>query len=209
MPHRLKLLMAAAVLTLASRSGASVPPEEPSAVYRYTERPEAAEVKSAAGSVAWRLEESREGPAVIAEITIPDQGIGIRLALSRNRGASLPATHLLAIDITGAPDAPLPVAIAEIDGLTLKPAADDRGDALAGATVKVGDNRFLMALSAADAAVNLRLLQSAGWWQLSLRFADGREAAVVLPRGESGGLALEAALAARADRAERDRAGLR
>src|SRR6516164_1992666 len=56
--------------------------------------------KAVNGSVAWRfIENGADGPAIVADLQIPERKLKVKLAVHKNLDESLPASHLIEIRI--------------------------------------------------------------------------------------------------------------
>ena len=80
----------------------------------------------------------------------------IKLSIRRNTDATLPASHLVEVVVDTPADFP-GKGIRDVPRLVLKPSEDARGQPLVGASAKVADGFFWIALSAVDADVNANL----------------------------------------------------
>src|SRR5581483_2104803 len=118
------------------------------------------------GSVLWRTETVSPGPglapelAIRADMEIPERKMHITFSLRRNTDKALPASHTVEIMFTVPPDFD-GGGITNVPGLLMKQAEAQRGVPLAGLSVKVTDNYFLIGLSAVEADVqrNVQLLK--------------------------------------------------
>jgi hypothetical protein len=81
--------------------------------------------------------------------------------------------------------------------LVMKPSEDTRGQALIGASAKVADGFFWIALSAAEAdiATNLKLMREATWVDMPIVYENGQRAILTMEKGTPGTRAFETALA--------------
>ena len=110
---------------------------------------------------------------------------------------TLPASHLLEVrfdlpqNFTGQ-------GVAEVPGLVMKTTEEARGDALIGASVKVADGFFWVALSNIpdERERNLTLLQERGWIDLPMLYENRKRAILTLEKGTPGTRAVEQAVAA-------------
>jgi hypothetical protein len=73
----------------------------------------------------------------------------------------------------------------------MRDAEEVRGVALAGSTAKLGENAFLMRLSAVEAERNVRLLKERSWLTISIVYDNGRRALIAIEKGADGSEALE------------------
>jgi hypothetical protein len=95
--------------------------------------------------------------AVRADIEIPEQKISARWSLRRNDDKALPASHTVEVNFSRPPDFPHG-GITNIPGVLMKQSESTPGVPLAGVTVKVTTNFFLIGLSSADRMRNIQLL---------------------------------------------------
>jgi len=88
--------------------------------------------------------------------------------------------------------------IRDVPRIVMKPAEDARGQPLIGASAKVAEGFFWVALSGVDADVtaNLRLLKDREWFDLPLVYESGQRAIVTFEKGTAGDRVFEQALAA-------------
>ena len=110
--------------------------------------------KAAAGvtqinaAVTWSYVTDRaNGPSVVANLDVPERGLKIRLTIHKNTDKTLPASHLIEVVVNTTAAFP-GKGITSIPRLVLKPSEDARGQPLIGATAKVADGLFWIALSA-------------------------------------------------------------
>ncbi len=149
-------------------------------------------------AVTWSyVPDNASGAAVIANLDVPDRGLKITLTIHKNTDKTLPASHL--IEVTVNTTAAFPgKGISSIPRLVLKPSEDARGQPLIGATAKVQDGLFWIALSALDADVqsNLSLLKDRDWFDLPLVYDTGQRAILTFEKGTPGDRALAQAMTA-------------
>lgn len=158
--------------------------------------------KRSAGSVAWRTEKEPTGAgrapslAVRADIEIPQRRMAASWVLHRNADRSLPATHTIDIVFKLPPD--FGGSIANIPRVLMKPTEQARGAPLAGITVKVADNVFLIGLSALprDAPLDEDILRDGQWIDILILYANGGRAILSVEKGPSGNSAFADAFAA-------------
>ena len=155
-------------------------------------------VTQIAAAVTWSfVADSSDGPQVVAQLDVPDRKLKIRLAVRKNTDKSIPASHLVEVTATVPPDFP-GKGIKSVPRLVLKPAEDARGQPLIGASAKVADGFFWIALSALDADIkgNLGLLRDRGWIDLPLVYDSGQRAILTFEKGNQGDRAFQQAIAA-------------
>jgi hypothetical protein len=127
------------------------------------------------------------GPAVQAEIDIPEMKMHATMTIRKNVDASLPATHTIDLrfafadgaDAKGFKDMALP---------QLRRDDTPTGDAVSGVRVKINDAYYLVGLtrSDADTAHNLDLLSSRNWLDFPLLFNDDHVAKLTFEKGATG-----------------------
>jgi len=167
----------------------------------YEEDPSNPQGKRFAGSAAWRTETVPPGSGVAPElavrvdIRIPGRDMAVVFSLRRNGDRSLPASHTIAITFDLPPDFS-DGGIASVAGLLMKESEQARGMPLVGLAVKVSSGNFLVGLSDADRQRNLQMLKELGWFDMPIRYSDGRRAILALQKGPSGVRALADAFAA-------------
>jgi hypothetical protein len=149
-------------------------------------------------AVTWSYDPSgADGPAIIANLDVPERGLKIKLTFRKNTDKTLPASHLIEVVTTAASSFP-GKGIGNVPRLVLKPAEDARGQPLIGASAKVADGFFWIALSSIDTDVknNLTLLKDREWIDLPLVYDTGQRAILTFEKGTTGDRAFESALAA-------------
>jgi hypothetical protein len=127
------------------------------------------------------------GPAVQAEIDIPDMKMHATMTIRKNVDASLPATHTIDLrftfadgaDAKGFKDMALP---------QLRRDDTPTGDAVSGVRVKINDAYYLVGLTRSDADTtrNLDLLSSRNWLDFPLLFNDDHVAKLTFEKGATG-----------------------
>jgi hypothetical protein len=153
------------------------------------------------GSVVWTSIPAMPGqPATIgvkAEADIPDLKMHAVMTIRKNTDPGLPASHTIDLRMTFA------------DGAEIKGVKDMRvpmmrrdnppgQDPLAGVRVKISEGYFLVGLNRADAdaAHNVDLIASRGWFDFPLLLNDDRIAKLTFEKGADGERILNEALAA-------------
>ena len=153
------------------------------------------------GSVVWTAIPPIAGqPATLgvkAEADIPDLKMHAIMTIRKNNDASLPASHTIDLRVTFG------------DGAEIKGVKDMRvplmrrddppaQDPLAGVRVKISDSYFLVGLNRADAdaAHNVDLMASRGWFDFPMLLSDDRIAKLTFEKGADGERLLAEALAA-------------
>ncbi|HET6378404.1 MAG TPA: hypothetical protein VFG05_08895 [Methylocella sp.] len=162
---------------------------------------EQTKVKTLLGAVAWRTSNVSGGPdeplrtAVQAEVEIPDEKLLATVTLQKNYDRTLPASHTVKIVFTVPSGSPL-ANIKQITGLQMREENTRTGDPLAGVTVPIMANSFLIGLEKGNAeTLNLELLRSRQWLDIPIVLADGRVAKLTFEKGLAGQRAIEEAAA--------------
>ncbi|SDU34773.1 hypothetical protein [Stappia sp. ES.058] len=157
--------------------------------------------QASSGQTVWSVgEETIDGrteTVLRMRIEVPERSIVANLSLRPNRDDTLPASHLLEVrfelpqNFTGQ-------GVAEVPGLVMKTTEEARGDALIGASVKVADGFFWVALSNIpdERERNLTLLQERGWIDLPMLYENRKRAILTLEKGTPGTRAVEQAVTA-------------
>ena len=148
--------------------------------------------KVVVGTATWSLipatgQNQAAGPAVQADIDIPDAKMRATVTIRKNTDASLPATHTIDLrfsfadgaEIKGFKDMALP---------QMRRDDTPTGDALSGVRVKINDDYFLVGLtrSDADTAHNLEMLSTRNWLDFPLLFNDDHIAKLTFEKGATG-----------------------
>ena len=157
--------------------------------------------QASSGQTIWSVAEEtidgRTETVLRMRIEVPERSIVANLSLRPNRDDTLPASHLLEVrfdlpqNFTGQ-------GVAEVPGLVMKTTEEARGDALIGASVKVADGFFWVALSNIpdERERNLTLLQERGWIDLPMLYENRKRAILTLEKGTPGTRAVEQAVTA-------------
>ena len=110
------------------------------------------------GAAVWRTVQAPSPTGQAPEVTIqagieiPARGMSVRVSLRRNNDPQLPASHIIDVTLTLAPDFSHG-GIQKIPGILLQPAETARGAPLNGVAVKVTNDHFMVGLSSRDADV--------------------------------------------------------
>jgi hypothetical protein len=185
---------------------ASKPGEGANAAQRvvlYEEDPNNRAGKRHVGTVVWHLDSTTATPGqaavpvVRADIEIPDPHVTVKWSLRRNTDKALPASHTIEIVFTLPPDFPNGT-IANIPGILMKQAEQTRGVPLAGLSVKVTENFFLIGLSSTETDVkrNIQLLKERAWFDIPVVYSNGRRAILALEKGNPGDRVFDQAFSA-------------
>jgi hypothetical protein len=149
-------------------------------------------------SVTWQYVQSGpNGPEVVAKLEVPDRGFKIRVSFRKNTDQTLPASHLVEI-VIDTPANFVGKGIRGVPRLVMKETEDARGQPLIGASAKVADGFFWIALSSADTDVtsNVQLFRDRDWIDLPIVYETGQRAILTFEKGTPGQRVFERALAA-------------
>lgn len=143
------------------------------------------------GTATWSVLEtpSRDGrdaeATVRADVTVAGQ-ISATVLFQRNTDASLPASHMIELQIYDAHGKPLDTS--HIQGIDMKAREEQVGSTLKGLGVEVTNGFFLFGLSqtAAEMDSNLKLLREQEWFDFFLTLADGRRVTLAIEKGDAG-----------------------
>jgi hypothetical protein len=145
------------------------------------------------GFVSWNTELTTpassgvQEPVVTAHISMPTRPLSMTLWIRRNSDKALPATHTIEVKFE-LPDDSTTGGIHDVPGILLKQSENDRGTRLAGVTVNVAENFFLIGLSAigADVEQNVRLLKDWSWIGLPIAYKNNKRAVLTIEKGPIG-----------------------
>ncbi len=138
-----------------------------------------------------------EGPEVVGTIDVPERKLKIKLTVRKNSDQSLPASHVVEVVLDVPGNFP-GKGIRDVPRVVLKPAEDARGQPLIGASAKIQDGFFWIALSGEgqDVAANLKLLKDRDWFDLPLLYESGQRAILTFEKGTPGERVFDKAIAA-------------
>ncbi len=187
---------ASAGVTDQERPGAGpVPPPLPvahRAALLVQAKDDSAKVNTYIGRVIWRAENVSSGPdeplrmAVHADVDIPEQKFRATVTIQKNFDNTLPASHTvkLVFDVPG--EGPLGN-VKQISAVQMRQEDTPIGDTLAGITVPIVENSFLIGLARGNAeASNLERLRSREWLDVPMVLVNGLSAKLTLEKGPSG-----------------------
>ena len=147
--------------------------------------------KISVGRALWRVDAINSGQGqpletvVRATIEVPDAAMSLTILMRRNLDPAFPASHTIELTFAGGdPNR----AVRDVGLPQLKTDETARGVPLAGLSVPVKENIFLIGLSdlKGDIERNSDLLQRRNWIDLPVRFASGQRAALSFEKGVSG-----------------------
>ncbi|WP_137045876.1 hypothetical protein [Pseudolabrys sp. FHR47] len=167
-------------------------------VVLYDEDPSDPQGKRYVGSAVWRTETVSPGAglapelAIRADVEIPERRMRMTWSLRRNTDKALPASHTIEVMFT------LPADFSEggignVPGLLMKQNEQARGVPLAGLSVKVTNNYFLIGLSSipVDRERNVQLLKERDWFDIPIVYTSGKRAILAIEKGVPGTRAFE------------------
>ncbi len=162
-------------------------------VVLYDEDPSDPQGKRYVGSAVWRTETVSPGAglapelAIRADVEIPERRLRMTWSLRRNTDKALPASHTIEIMFTLPSDFP-EGGIANVPGILMKQNEQARGLPLAGLSVKVTNNYFLIGLSAVtvDQQRNVELLKDRDWFDIPIVYTNGKRAILAVEKGTPG-----------------------
>ncbi len=153
------------------------------------------------GRVLWST--AQEAPSgggapdtvIKANIAIPERNVTVQLTIRPNRDDTLPASHLIELRFLLPPGFP-GKGVSSVPGLIMKTTEEARGDALIGASVRVADGFFWVALSSIEAERerNITLLRDRGWIDIPVLYESGKRAILTLEKGSPGERVVQTAL---------------
>jgi hypothetical protein len=148
-------------------------------------------------AVTWSAVQGSDGPQIVGNIDIPDRGMKLKMTFRQNHDKTLPASHVVEVVAEVPPGFP-GKSIQDVPRIVMKPAEDARGEPLIGASAKVADGFFWIALSNVDAdlSANLGLLKQREWFDLPMVYETGQRAIITLEKGTSGDRVFDQVLSA-------------
>ena len=167
-------------------------------VVLYDEDPTDPQGKRYVGSAVWRTETVSPGSglapelAIRADVDIPERRMRMTWSLRRNTDKALPASHTIEVLFTLPADFP-EGGISNVPGMLMKQNEQARGVPLAGLSVKVTNNYFLIGLSsvAVDKDRNTQLLKERDWFDIPIVYTSGKRAILAIEKGVPGTRAFE------------------
>lgn len=149
------------------------------------------------GQAVWAFDSGSNGEDAVLRVdaNITDRNIKAEVTIKPNTDDSLPASHLVEVQFEFPQDL-AGKGVANVPGLVMKRTEEARGDALIGASVKVADNLFWVALSnvPSERDRNMSLLRERGWIDIPILYEDGKRAILTLEKGTPGTRAVEQAM---------------
>jgi hypothetical protein len=188
-------------------AGATAPTQPPPQVAQHAvlleQDPSDPQGKHFDGTVTWRTETVSPGPGlapeleVHADIAIPERHMTVTLSLRRNTDKALPASHTIQLMFNLPPDFPGD-GVSSMPGIFAKNSEQATGTPLAGISVKVTDNYFLLGLSADPTLQqrNVQLLKDQKWFDIAIVYKNNTKAILAVERGPPGDRAFADAFSA-------------
>jgi hypothetical protein len=141
--------------------------------------------RASEGIVTWAEVTREERPAIQATLRLADPEITATVTIARNYDTTLPASHIVEIQFSGALGAST---IERVPALVLKQTEQARGQPLTGAAVPVTNELFWIALSddGEDVARNVQLLREGSWFDVPILFSDQTRALLTFEKGIPG-----------------------
>jgi hypothetical protein len=155
-------------------------------------------VTALSAAVTWRyVENGANGPTIEANLQVPERHLKVKVTVHKNADKSLPASHLIEIQIDASSDFP-GKGIKKVPRFVMKPTDEARGQPLVGAAAKITDGFFWIALSAseADISANLALLRDRDWIDLPFIYETGQRGILTFEKGSQGDQVFRKAMAA-------------
>ncbi|WP_455474337.1 hypothetical protein [Bartonella sp. B30(2025)] len=181
------------ISTVVSADSQSIEEQLGEAIFYQTRTDYDAE-KVATGSARWSLIKEVRGKgeaeesAIQGDITIPDEGLSLRLILRRNTDLSFPAAYIMDL-IFILSDKFSGQAISNVQAVTFKASEQSIGQPLKRTvSAKIDDDFFLVALSGNHPFLNqnLQLMRELDWIRLVLTDKNGRINELTFAKGPIG-----------------------
>lgn len=159
-------------------------------------------VKTFLGNVVWKLNNASDGAGdaagvgVEADVDLPDDKMKAVVTFEKNTDSSLPASHTIKVRFVVQPGSATGD-VKQISVPQLRKEDSPSGDPLAGVTVPVIQNSFLVGLSPGNAeTANMDLLRTLQWIDVPMLLTSGKIAKLTFEKGASGDRDLNDAIAA-------------
>ena len=159
-------------------------------------------VKTFIGTVVWKLNNVSAGPsdavgvAVEADVDLPEDKTKAIITFEKNSDASLPASHTIKVRFIPQPGS-VTGDVKQISVPQMRSEDNPSGEALAGVTVPVVQNSFLVGLSPGNAeTANLDLIKQLQWIDIPMLLTSGKIAKLTFEKGDSGQRDITDAIAA-------------
>ena len=158
----------------------------------------AAGVVAINAAVTWAyIADGINGPEIVGNVDVPERALKLRIAIRRNTDETLPASHIVEVVVDAPADFP-GGGVRDVPRVVFKPSEDARGQPLIGASARVADGFFWIALSGIeqDVDLNVNLLRDRIWIDVPLVYENGQRAILTLEKGAPGAQVFERALTA-------------
>ena len=162
---------------------------------------EESKVKTFLGTVVWKLSTVNEGQAdaaslaVEADIDLPDDKTKAIVTFQKNTDSSLPASHTIKVRFMVQPGS-VTGDVKQINVPQMRREDSPSGEPLAGVTVPVIQNSFLVGLSPGNAeTANLEMIRGLQWIDIPMLLDSGKIAKLTFEKSESGQRDLAEAIA--------------
>ena len=149
-------------------------------------------VKTFLGTVIWKLNNISDGPndtvglGVEADIDLPDDRTKVIVSFEKNTDASLPASHTIKVRFLVQPGSSSGD-VKQISVPQMRREDSPSGEPLAGVTVPVIQNSFLVGLSPGNAeTANLQLINGQQWMDIPMLLTSGKIAKLTFEKSDSG-----------------------
>ena len=159
-------------------------------------------VKTFLGNVVWKLNNVSTGPsdavglAVEADVELPDDKTKAVITFEKNTDSSLPASHTIKVRFTVQPGSATGD-VKQISVPQMRREDSPSGEPLAGVTVPVVQNSFLVGLSPGNAeTANIELLKTQQWIDIPMLLDNGKIAKLTFEKSDSGQRDIAEAIAA-------------
>ncbi len=159
-------------------------------------------VQTFAGTVVWKLNNVNTGPgdavslSVEADIDLPDDKMKATVIFEKNTDSSLPASHTIKVRFVMGQGS-YSGDVKQINVPQMRREGNSDGEPLAGVTVPVIQNSFLVGLSPGNAeSANLRLLTELPWVDIPILLTSGKIAKLTFEKGAAGQRDIAEAVAA-------------
>jgi hypothetical protein len=147
-------------------------------------------------AVVWSLDTSADEAAIVGTIDAREKGLIMTVSIRQNDDETLPASHLIEIRFR-VDESFAGMTIDNTHGMFMKNTEQERGLQLLGASAKVSDNYFWLALSnnPVEQQRNEALMLGRGWFDIPLQYGTGRQAIFTVGKGDQGQQIFAAAFA--------------
>ena len=164
--------------------------------------PDSSQPTSSPGRVTWRIDTANgeQGQPLqtmaVAVVNYPDAGLSMTMTIRKNLDVTLPASHTVSLSFSQSGAEAGARVVQDVGLLQAKDDESGRGSPVSGLPVRVRDNLFLIGLSSlpSDVERNVDLLTHRNWFDVAVRYTNGRRAVLTFEKGQSGGQVLQQAI---------------